>query len=201
MSLSRLLDAVRDCSIDDVLSLSQFLTIFSLVSHLRARFGWSQTPDSTGLPLILPTDVLGFLSSALDIDEEVILKIWHVLRPFLADAPAKHEDNAMYDSPLQNASLLPLFLEHGLAFGIGNKIRFIFSSCCLTYIQIGFFDLFPPTQVCLDPRCSFGGKASDIHELTSVSRYRVVLFTRFMGAVPVWAYSAECVGNVNHSHY
>ena len=31
-------------------------------------------------------------------------------------------------------------------------------------------------------------------ELADVLRYEVILFTRDMGAIPVWAYSAACTG-------
>jgi len=127
LSLSSLLETLRDCNEITLLSIPQLLSLFSLVSHLRNRLGWSQRSDSSALPLLLPINVANFLCLVLDINDAVLRKIWQALRPFLAALPEKHKDGTMYDSALHNASLLPLFLEYGLPSGIGRDETFSYT--------------------------------------------------------------------------
>ena len=58
---------------------------------------------------------------------------------------------------------------------------------------LGFSDLYPPTQVCIDHCCA---KESSIRcqspELTNVIRYNITIFMKDLGHIPGWAFSACC---------
>lgn len=119
MSLPTLLDAIRECDDTMELMIPQIFSLVSLGSHLREHLRWRHTPGSTALPSLLPPDISNFFCSALDVNEGILVKSWYTLRPLLEMVSAEDEDNKTYRSPLQNATLLPLFLQYGLTFGIG----------------------------------------------------------------------------------
>ncbi|EDR02633.1 uncharacterized protein LACBIDRAFT_332257 [Laccaria bicolor S238N-H82] len=60
-------------------------------------------------------------------------------------------------------------------------------------LNIGFSDLYPPTRVCIDPRCATESSTSyRSRELTDVISYNVTIFMKDLGPVPGWAFSARC---------
>lgn len=121
MLLSDVLDTARVCGDIGALSISQFCLLFSLVSHLYDRLCWHRSPDSDTLPVYLPPDVAKFLCKAIDVDEDTLFNCWDALRSSFVKL--RTEDSDMSHSPLRNVSLLPLFLQVGLACGIGIYVN------------------------------------------------------------------------------
>ncbi|ETW86544.1 hypothetical protein HETIRDRAFT_121213 [Heterobasidion irregulare TC 32-1] len=78
--------------------------------------------------------------------------------------------------------LVDLFLKHGVEH------------------EIGFCDLYPPTQKCLDPHCLGGQKGPQHQELLDLCGYCAVLFTRNFGPLPVWLYSAKCPHKLSYTY-
>ncbi|KAF8904355.1 hypothetical protein CPB85DRAFT_1416528 [Mucidula mucida] len=57
--------------------------------------------------------------------------------------------------------------------------------------MLGFRDLFPPARICLDPVCA--ARQSGLQqELAQSTSYKVTLFTRDLGPLPVWCHSSSC---------
>jgi len=121
MLLSDVLDAARLCGDIEALSISQFCLLQSLISHLYDHLCWHRSPDSDTLPVYLPPDVTKFLCEAIDIDQDTLSNVWNILRSSFVKLRTESED--VSHSPLRNASLLPLFLQVGLACGIGIYIN------------------------------------------------------------------------------
>jgi len=127
MLLNDLLDVARDCGDIGQLSISQFISLSSLISHLRERLSWHHTSNSNTLPIYLPADVATFLCVVLDISDDELLNCWDVLRSLLMKLETENEDNVAFRHPLRNASLLPVFLQCGLPFKIGMSVNFLYS--------------------------------------------------------------------------
>jgi hypothetical protein len=98
------------------LSYDQYNLFVSLLTLVRNRVNWSQSPYASGPPASLPSDVLGFLSAALDIDPGLLSEHWTSSRGNIWQSV---EATAGVVDPLQNARYLPVFFQHSLSFGIG----------------------------------------------------------------------------------
>ncbi|RDB27256.1 hypothetical protein Hypma_004511 [Hypsizygus marmoreus] len=171
------------------LSILQLSALTTLILHLRNRLLWSQSPHARGAPFNLPHDVVQFLSTALNLKEGQIRDSWQGLRGcgLWESVEGATEDDST--NPLCNEQYLDTFLRFGVP------------------LNIGFYDLYPPTRVCLDPRCAMKGRDSTAkslgRELTDIARHSATLFTKNLGPLPAWSISARCpsCGTRYYSNY
>ncbi|KAI0054519.1 hypothetical protein BV25DRAFT_1922614 [Artomyces pyxidatus] len=159
------------------LSFPDLLLFLRLVDHLRETLAWYQAPNALGPPRSLPPHVSSFCAAALGIDTAthpfLITQCWEAFRDVVW-APSFRR-SSRYD-PLHDGGLLDVFLIHGLQH------------------ELGFFDLYPSTRICLDPHCARASYAFGGRELSRLLRTPATIFTRDFGALPIWSYSASCSG-------
>ncbi|KDQ50429.1 hypothetical protein JAAARDRAFT_74233 [Jaapia argillacea MUCL 33604] len=153
----------------DILSVHEIYLFLNLIQQLCARISRGIAPHVPEPPLVLESDVTGFFGSVLGVNDAVVASCWKMFRMYAWDTENWRGDDCSWDS-----GNLKLFLDHGL------------------HHEIGFRDLEPPTRVCIDPRCALpNGKGP---ELVERHHHPVTLFTRDVGAVPVWSNSLYCRG-------
>jgi len=167
------------------LSIEQYTSFISLLVHLQEKILWSHSAHAT-MPLVfLPRAVTQFLATTLRLEEQLVLQLWSCQKELLWPLLMKPQS-------VQNPQYLPLFLEHGISLNIGEWLNDDLASVN-NGSPLGFSDLYPPTRVCIDPRCATESSISyRSRELTDVISYNVTIFMKDLGPVPGWAFLACC---------
>lgn len=83
-----------------------------------------------------------------------------------------------------------------------SHFYYIVSASIDKEFHLGFHDLYPPTRVCLDPRCMSKGPSGEMirRELSDIASHKVALFTRDLGALVSWSFSGRCTSMYHRLH-
>ncbi|KDQ52939.1 hypothetical protein JAAARDRAFT_183569 [Jaapia argillacea MUCL 33604] len=129
-----------------------------------------------GPPERLPHLVHEFLALSLGLDHETSKLAWETFR----DVVWERNFHPLDPDVLSRASsYMESIVDYGLDRGIG------------------FFNLYPPTETCLDPACRHVLEYQDVvylseRELKEPSQYEITVFTVKLGAVPGFTTSLYC---------
>ncbi|KDQ51461.1 hypothetical protein JAAARDRAFT_62514 [Jaapia argillacea MUCL 33604] len=128
--------------------------------------------------------IKAFLCSALNLPQEELSQWWETFSEYawhqeaaddtnLASRKRLHlEESSNEPSVLRDGRYLNVFFVHGLPH------------------EVGFYDIEPPTRVCLDPQCR--QQNGEPLELTEWRQHPATLFTCTLGLLPVWSHSLYC---------
>ncbi|KAK7676519.1 hypothetical protein QCA50_020537 [Cerrena zonata] len=133
---------------------------------------------SNGPPAALPHNVSSFLAEAFGVDVPCITRAWTAQRELIWECRTQRS-SLLDETALRNGRYLPFFLQYGVRH------------------RTVFYPLYPPTRVCLDPKCALdvrGSQALSARELTRINTNEGTLFTTNFGALPCYVYSAACPG-------
>ncbi|KAF8077601.1 hypothetical protein FPV67DRAFT_1614590 [Lyophyllum atratum] len=158
-----------------VLDYDGLVKYIHLIRLLKPTLSLFQSFRDSGPLETLPVNVHDFLKVCLGLEDEIAKSAWAALRHIAWQfVPDTIED---YSRRI-GGEYLQLFLNHGLSRGIA------------------FYNICPPTRVCLDPAClqSLRGSKDTLREreLVESLTYPVTVFTQDFGAIPGLTTSMYC---------
>ncbi|KAF8461806.1 hypothetical protein JB92DRAFT_3070512 [Gautieria morchelliformis] len=92
------------------------VTFVDLIRHVKPGLMWNQHSQLTDPPNTLPVSIHCFMRHVLDITDELGKVLWETLKGF---AWAEPDDDTNKWLAKRSVALLPLFLRHGPAYGVG----------------------------------------------------------------------------------
>ncbi|KAF9522001.1 hypothetical protein CPB83DRAFT_911574 [Crepidotus variabilis] len=158
-------------SIFDYRTLQEY---FDFVNLLRAKISAARPSYQSGPPATLPTNVHEFLKRRFGMSDSMGKLAWETLGNFAWRCPFQ-SDEEHHAAICKHAKA---FLIHGLP------------------LDIGVYDLEPPTRVCIDPRCADQLRASTHilreRELVEPLTHKITIFTKSLGPLPSFSTSRYC---------
>ena len=177
-----------------LLTFRDLVTFGDLVLWLRDEISIVQLPDVTTPPPTLPAKIHNFFRDVFSLTDHDTKRLWEILR------------NAAWSSEVigtlqqrRAEALIPLFLKYGPAHGISMSLILLYDALTAKLHLTAFYNLRPPTRVCLDPKCNkkrarvasvnYDVKAVVLSQPVS---HDAVVYTRDLGPIPSQATSLYC---------
>jgi hypothetical protein len=140
-------------------------------------------------PPTLPVRVHDFLKDCINLQDEIAKLAWEAFRLLAwSFQPTPQEQLA------HRIKHVKLFLDYGVSRGIGMPFRLL--QLFTHPIHPGVYSLYPPTRVCLDPKCAqeLFSDPDDLRdrELGETRSHPITVFSLDLGAVPGYVTSRYC---------
>ncbi len=192
LELGRLLRTTPDLA--SLLTFKDLITFGDLVTWLHDEIVTVQLPDVATPPPTLPAKIHDFFRDVFSLTDDDTKRLWDILQhvAWSNEPIGELEEHRAH-------ALAPLFLKYGFAHGLSMSL--LKPTACCAHICTGFYNLRPPTRVCLDSRCNKkrtrladGGYDVKAAVLTEPMSHEVLVFTRDLGPVAAQATSLYCRG-------